>query len=1084
MNNRQTNRFPSDPFQTNTVSQFPWLEEDQVQRLKQTVDSMWIKDTYEKQRKEQELYRKVIEAKQQKDTFDKRNAIKNSLYSDSIKQPDPVKRNVWQAQVRMEDLADIVKQKYNLQANAPTNEVLEWFSKMLADQQVDPKLAEDYLNWKSEELLYVSGLKERPVLPQDQQSSDLQTFLTPMASFLQWASDVWQALVWKPIERAAKNTLKLFWFSDEELDWIDTEWDITQYLWQSWQTWWAKLIREWWKIAWTAALTAWLPIWWGIWIWAKVGWKELIKNVALRTLVEWWRWLAETATYNMASTWKAWDPINLWLWAWIAAAIWWPLSLLGSRVIAPWVTKLAEKLQLSGLLNRSRLDRLQTILKQWWSEDLAKWKAEDVANWMFQREIKWTKQQIINKLDDIANWSMELLDDALVNSTIKHNPEWLVDMLNVLKSEYEWWISATVKNKAWNIDILLNKLDTEWWLTLKEINEVKKMINKDLAPYTASGKIKLSKEDIAAANRQLKTYIEWAVEKEWLSEIWVKMLNNEYAMANAMKQAISEKLNTDMIWEILSFVSNRWWTSVWWAILWSQVWPFNNDSIEWKLGNIVFGFAAGRFLWSTQAKTFTAWLLKKLNGTQKAEILNYINKPKSVKLSDKTSKILLNELNKIDDSINLPNNIYDDVNNINVWRSVKSQSESIPQLKATVKAPEDPLIAEARKYKSAEEFIKAQGTPVYHGSPSKIIGELKSSKELGTSQHTSKFGGIFFSEDKAVADAYSKLPNRANLSKIKRPEVSNYVDRLQKKITEYNNTVDKLYQWFDEQGWIVDNNFERYVSAERGGKPIKDKIVKIQNEIRDIKKNAPDLTDTEKSLLYGNANTQEVVLIGDVIDINKRVGFSENREALIEKYKGKIIKLKDGNNQVEYIATDSSQIKTKSQLKQIREQANKTKWLPAKNESIPQLKATVKAPEVDTSYRIWHQIDINKSSPITSIDWKKIDTFVDEFKRQYWYPALKSKEFNKFKEIMKNPEADIKIYRASPKNELNQWDWVTIDKTYANDIKRQNWWKVYEYNVKAKDLLYPNTIEWFNELPSLNKRWAFQYNGKWLKPKK
>jgi len=67
------------------------------------------------------------------------------------------------------------------------------------------------------------------------------------------------------------------------------------------------------------------------------------------------------------------------------------------------------------------------------------------------------------------------------------------------------------------------------------------------------------------------------------------------------------------------------------------------------------------------------------------------------------------------------------------------------------------------------------------------------------------------------------------------------------------------------------------------------------------------------------------VLIGDVIDINKRVGFSENREALIEKYKGKIIKLKDGNNQVEYIATDSSQIKTKSQLKQIREQANKTK---------------------------------------------------------------------------------------------------------------------------------------------------------------
>ncbi|HPC34621.1 MAG TPA: hypothetical protein PLP73_03075, partial [Candidatus Absconditabacterales bacterium] len=639
--------------------------------------------------------------------------------------------------------------------------------------------------------------------------------------------DVGQALVGKPIERAAKNTLKLFGFSDEELDGIDTEGDITQYLGQSGQTGGAKLIREGGKIAGTAALTAGLPIGGGIGIGAKVGGKELIKNVALRTLVEGGRGLAETATYNMASTGKAGDPINLGLGAGIAAAIGGPLSLLGSRVIAPGVTKLAEKLQLSGLLNRSRLDRLQTILKQGGSEDLAKGKAEDVANWMFQREIKGTKQQIINKLDDIANGSMELLDDALVNSTIKHNPEGLVDMLNVLKSEYEGGISATVKNKAGNIDILLNKLDTEGGLTLKEINEVKKMINKDLAPYTASGKIKLSKEDIAAANRQLKTYIEGAVEKEGLSEIGVKMLNNEYAMANAMKQAISEKLNTDMIGEILSFVSNRGGTSVGGAILGSQVGPFNNDSIEGKLGNIVFGFAAGRFLGSTQAKTFTAGLLKKLNSTQKAEILNYINKPKSVKLSDKTSKILLNELNKIDDSINLPNNIYDDVNNINVGRSVKSQSESIPQLKATVKAP-----------------------------------------------------------------------------------------------------------------------------------------------------------------------------------------------------------------------------------------------------------------EVDTSYRIGHQIDTKKSSPITSIDLKKIDTFVDEFKRQYGYPSLKSKELNKFKEIMKNPEADVKIYRASPKNELNQGDWVTIDKTYANDIKRQNGGKVYEYNVKAKDLLYPNTIEGFNELPSLNKRGAFQYNGKGLKPKK
>ena len=41
-----------------------------------------------------------------------------------------------------------------------------------------------------------------------------------------------------------------------------------------------------------------------------------------------------------------------------------------------------------------------------------------------------------------------------------------------------------------------------------------------------------------------------------------------------------------------------------------------------------------------------------------------------------------------------------------------------------------------------------------------------------------------------------------------------------------------------------------------------------------------------------------------------------------KKYKGKIIKLKDGNNQVEYIATTPDQIKTKSQLKDIWNKAN------------------------------------------------------------------------------------------------------------------------------------------------------------------
>lgn len=126
-------------------------------------------------------------------------------------------------------------------------------------------------------------------------------------------------------------------------------------------------------------------------------------------------------------------------------------------------------------------------------------------------------------------------------------------------------------------------------------------------------------------------------------------------------------------------------------------------------------------------------------------------------------------------------------------------------------------------------------------------------------------------------------------------------------------------------------------------------------------------------------------------------------------------------------------------------------------------------------YRTAHQIDTRTSSPITDVWELKLSEFIDDFKNQYGYPALKSKDVEKLKKVMSDPNADITVYRASPKNELNSWDRVTIDKDYAEDIKKQNWGKVYTHKVKAKDLFYPKTLDWFRDLPSLNKRWALQY---------
>lgn len=131
--------------------------------------------------------------------------------------------------------------------------------------------------------------------------------------------------------------------------------------------------------------------------------------------------------------------------------------------------------------------------------------------------------------------------------------------------------------------------------------------------------------------------------------------------------------------------------------------------------------------------------------------------------------------------------------------------------------------------------------------------------------------------------------------------------------------------------------------------------------------------------------------------------------------------------------------------------------------------------QLKKDYRTVHQVDTKTASSITDIWEDTIDNFTKSFRDQYGYPALKTKEVERLKKIMKNPDADVTIYRASPKNELNSGDRVTVDRDYANDIKRQNGGTVHKYTVKAKDLFYPKTKEWFEDLPSLSKWSSFQY---------
>ena len=119
-------------------------------------------------------------------------------------------------------------------------------------------------------------------------------------------------------------------------------------------------------------------------------------------------------------------------------------------------------------------------------------------------------------------------------------------------------------------------------------------------------------------------------------------------------------------------------------------------------------------------------------------------------------------------------------------------------------------------------------------------------------------------------------------------------------------------------------------------------------------------------------------------------------------------------------------------------------------------------------YRGSHQIKDAES--ITKLNLQDIQNKVEE--ANGYLSRQDQSDLAKLKRILNNPSDNVKIYRASPVNELNSGDWVTTDKSYAQNVASQNGGKVYTYEVAAEQLYYPNDVK---ELPSLHRLSSFQY---------
>lgn len=135
------------------INPFPWFSQNQTSRLYKEADKLWIKYPQQLIAKEQEIYRTALPIiKQRKERTD----ANNKLFNQAQREKDPEKRKLLDGQIRINNIAQLVKEKEWLRDDAPNFEVFKAYA--LDNPQYQNAITK-YINEWDEEVLYSSWLK-------------------------------------------------------------------------------------------------------------------------------------------------------------------------------------------------------------------------------------------------------------------------------------------------------------------------------------------------------------------------------------------------------------------------------------------------------------------------------------------------------------------------------------------------------------------------------------------------------------------------------------------------------------------------------------------------------------------------------------------------------------------------------------------------------------------------------------------------------------------------------------------------------------------------------------------------------------
>ena len=448
-------------------SKFPWLSQKQIEKLEEmTANYTWL----QKQQIQQQVYQQTLQQMKQQQTKDERFQTENELYQKSLDEKDPKQQNYLQSNVRLEQLADMVKEKYNLKADADTNGVIGCLIQEAQDKGVSVESLNNYLESWDEKFLYDVGLKEQGFWSKVWQVwTDIVGGALATASALPELAASWLATwIW--------GVAKFFWADEDKVDYYVN--DFKQHLEDDSNS---KLI---WADPESIAFN--IPKW--IWDLAQVAvWEWLVKGAIqwtakganllnkIKNAPTWWKMIAnwiegawDMALYSIVADNKLpsreEEGVGAALWA--AFPMFWALWKATKNALKKW----AAKLELNGLLNPAKLETVRTQMISEGAKLPWKWTAEDVWKWMVERGFKGTKDEIVSQLkahSDKAKW---LVDDLLATSTTQHKVPEVNEALKMLYEDYSK--TPWLKDKANEIASMMK--DT---YTISEMNKVKRYMD-------------------------------------------------------------------------------------------------------------------------------------------------------------------------------------------------------------------------------------------------------------------------------------------------------------------------------------------------------------------------------------------------------------------------------------------------------------------------------------------------------------------------------------------------------------------------------------------------------------------------------